>query len=247
MSIVARAKFPLEASFGPEIGKHVLKLFTDNDVKMIMNSGIKSVIVGDEQVMTHIELIDGNKIPCDILVLGAGVQMNTKFLLDSGININENGSIDTDEYLRSGNKDVYIGGDIANAPVLCNDEQRAQICHYQLAQYHGRMAAINMVASQKGKKLQKISSVPFFFTMLFGKGLRYAGYGPYKDVVIDGDIENFTFAAYFINENNRVVAVASCSRDPIVAQFAEFLSQGLTLTREDLKEDMNSWTKNIKT
>lgn len=249
MTIISRSSYLLQSSFGVEIGKRIIQLFRENDVQLIMETNVKRIILNENGLMTHVEIHDDTQLPCDVLILGTGTQMNTKFLIDSGLKINTNGSIDTDEYLRSGNPDIYIGGDIANAPVLCNKQQRATIGHYQLAQYHGRMAAINMVASHQGQKLQPIAAVPFFFTMLFGKGLRYAGYGAYKDIIIDGSLDDMKFVAYFINgEEQRVIAVASCGRDPIVAQFAEYLSQGRTLYRKDLHEtDMSNWTKTIKT
>lgn len=65
---------------------------------------------------------------------------------------------------------IYAGGDIAYAPVTGTDNEKASIGHFQLAQYHARVAALNMV----GKKTA-LRSVPFFFTLLFGHGIRYAG------------------------------------------------------------------------
>ena len=74
------------------------------------------------------------------------------------------------QYLESNVKGVYAGGDVAFAPVLGT---QANIGHWQLAQYHGHLAALNIV----GKKTE-VKTVPFFWTMLFGKGVRYAG-NPY--------------------------------------------------------------------
>lgn len=65
---------------------------------------------------------------------------------------------------------VYAGGDVAHAPVYGSGGQKDSIGHWQLAQYHGHRAAANMLG-----KREPIKSVPFFFSMLFGKGLRYAG------------------------------------------------------------------------
>ena len=72
--------------------------------------------------------------------------------------------------LQTNNADVFAGGDVAYAPVFGAAGKKANIGHWQLAQYHGRAAAANMLGRNK-----PIKSVPFFYSMLFGMGLRYAG------------------------------------------------------------------------
>lgn len=69
--------------------------------------------------------------------------------------------------MESNIKGVYAGGDNAYAPIL---HTTACIGHWQLAHYHGRIAALNMAGKQT-----EIQTVPFFWTMLFGKGVRFAG------------------------------------------------------------------------
>ena len=66
-------------------------------------------------------------------------------------------------------EDVYAGGDIVRFPLpLIGDT--ANIGHWQIAHNHGRVAAKNML----GKK-EAFNSIPFFWTVLHGKSLRYCG------------------------------------------------------------------------
>ncbi|XP_037939783.1 apoptosis-inducing factor 3-like [Teleopsis dalmanni] len=243
VTVIARDEVPLLASFGKEIGQRILDLFTENGVKIITNSGITEIFGSDDNKVKEVILKDGSKLPCDLLIMGTGSKFYTDFLKESGVELNANGTINTDMYLMTNVPSVFAGGDIANAPVFSNGNQRTHIGHIQLAQYHGRIAAINMV----GQTQIKLKSIPFFFTMIFGKGLRYAGYGKYSDVLIEGDLPNFKFVAYYLNSNNKVIAVASCGRDPIVAQFAELQAQDKCLHRSDIegKEDPTAWTKNM--
>ncbi|XP_059224331.1 apoptosis-inducing factor 3 isoform X2 [Stomoxys calcitrans] len=243
-TLISRTEFPLMATFGAVVGERVLRLYKDQGIHTVMNSGIVEILGDDNNNVTDVILKDGTKLPCDILIMGTGSKFNTDFLIGSGLPLNHNGSIDTDLYLKTLVDDVYVGGDIANAPVYSHNQERAAIGHYQLAQYHGRIAALNMV----GKTTEELRAVPFFFTMLFGKGFRYSGYGKYNDVVIEGDLDNLKFVAYFLDGDDKVVAVASCGRDPIVAQFAELQSQGKTLHRKDLEDpsDPVAWTKKLK-
>ncbi|XP_060662826.1 LOW QUALITY PROTEIN: apoptosis-inducing factor 3-like [Drosophila nasuta] len=239
VTVVGRENVPLKAAFGEQIGARMLKLFEDNKVHMQMESGITEIIGNDDGKVVEVQLTDGSRLPCDLLIMGTGSTLNTQFMAKSGVRLNKNGSVDVTDFMESNVPDVYVGGDIANAHIYGLSQSRVNIGHYQLAQYHARIAAINMCGSVK-----KAESVPFFFTMVFGKGIRYAGHGAYTDVVIDGSLEDLSFVAYFINHADTVTGVASCGRDPVVAQFAELLSQGKCLGRNHIAnpENRQAWT-----
>lgn len=243
VTVVGRENVPLKASFGEQIGDRILKLFRDNKVNMIMESGITEIIGNDDGKVVEVQLADGSRIPCDLLIMGTGSTLNTQFMAKSGVRLNKNGSVDVTDFMESNIPDVYVGGDIANAHIYGLTQSRVTIGHYQLAQYHARIAAVNMCGSVK-----KAAAVPFFFTMVFGKGIRYAGHGSYTDVIIDGSLEDLSFIAYFINHADTVTAVASCGRDPIVAQFAELISQGKCLGRNQIEDASNrqAWTSMLK-
>jgi len=66
-------------------------------------------------------------------------------------------------------KGIFAGGDVANAPVYPSNI-KSSLGHWQLATYHGKVAALQML----GKKTP-IKSVPFFWTALFGTSIRFAG------------------------------------------------------------------------
>lgn len=66
-------------------------------------------------------------------------------------------------------KGIFAGGDVANAPVF-SFNTKASLGHWQLATYHGKVAALQML----GRKAP-IKSVPFFWTALFGTSIRFAG------------------------------------------------------------------------
>ena len=66
-------------------------------------------------------------------------------------------------------EDVFAGGDIARFPLPLTGDS-ANIGHWQLAHKHGRVAAKNMLG-----KNQPYDSIPFFWTVLYGKSIRYCG------------------------------------------------------------------------
>ncbi|CAD7086655.1 unnamed protein product [Hermetia illucens] len=240
VTVVGRDNVPLLASFGPQIGQRVLELFKENGVEMVMNSGIKNII-GTDGVVKSVELADGTQIPCDALILGTGATFNTTFLKDSGVKLNDNGSVDVDMHLRTNIPCIYAGGDLANAPVFSLSNVRTTIGHYQLAQYHGRIAAKNMA-----DKMQELKAVPFFWTVLFGKSIRYSGHGRPNEIHIEGDLKELKFVAFYYDQDGNVIAMASCQRDPVVAQFAELQSQGRRLHRKDIEASPFGWAEQLK-
>ena len=64
---------------------------------------------------------------------------------------------------------VYAAGDIAKFPLpLIQDS--VSIGHWQIAHNHGHVAGRNMAGKEEA-----FNSIPYFWTVLFGKSLRYCG------------------------------------------------------------------------
>ncbi|KAH8362058.1 hypothetical protein KR200_011434 [Drosophila serrata] len=238
VTLVARQNVPFKSNLGEKIGWRILKLLEENGVHLRMSSGITRILGYSFGQVKKVQLIDKSWIPCDLLILGTGCKCNTGFLIGSDVAVNPNGSVDVNDYLETNVRNVFAGGDIVNAHILGGHKDRVNIGHYGLAQYHGRVAAMNMCGH-----IKKLGATPFFYTVIFGKAFRSAGYGSYQEVIVDGSLKDLQFVAYFVNKKNMVTAVASCGRDPIVAKFAELISQGKGLRRcqiEDSKK-CNKW------
>ncbi|XP_053951776.1 apoptosis-inducing factor 3 isoform X4 [Anastrepha ludens] len=242
VTIIYSGEYPF-ALFGKAVGEIFHRLYSEKGIIMKGHSRLSALHGNAEGAVTELEVAGGNKLACDVVVLGTGSTYNTDFLEGSGININADGSIDTDMHLMTNVVDVYVGGDIANAPILANANQRGSVGHIQLAQYHGRIAALNMTGT-----IEDLRAVPFFFTMIFGKGIRYAGHGRFSDVLIKGDLNNFKFVVYYLDTQGNVVSVLTIGHDPVVSQFAELLTQGKRLHRTHIENaaDHLEWTNMLK-
>lgn len=81
-------------------------------------------------------------------------------------------------------ENIYAGGDIAYAPLFGSDNISAAIGHYALAHYHGKIAALNI----SGKNTAS-NSVPFFWTMLFGKSYRYVGTFCFYNIIYTSEMK----------------------------------------------------------
>lgn len=230
VTIISRDAAPLTDSFGEEIGKRIMKLLQTHNIEFIMNSGIKSFLaINQEDCLSAVKLLDDRILKADVCIVGIGSELNTDFLHDSGLTINENKSIDTNIYLQTSVPNVYVGGDIANSPIFVNNNELATVGHYGLAQYHGKIAALNMMGTKT-----ELRAVPFFFTYLFGHCFNYTGYGKATEIFIDGDLDSLSYVAFYFDDTQRVIAMSSCQPNSKIPEFAEKLAQGEKIMKKDL-------------
>lgn len=199
-----------------------------------MESRIKEIISEDGVKVTEIRTVDGYKYPCDVLIIAVGVVPNTNWVIGSSLPLNSDGTIDTDMNLMTLVPNIYVGGDIANAPVLPNANQRENVKHFQVAQYHGYVAAINMAGN-----IQELRVVPLFNTYLFGTSFLHAGFGSLHETSIHGDLKRLKYVAYLFDRDGNVSFVTTSGYDATVVNFCELLSQGKRLHRSEVVDRSN--------
>ena len=123
--------------------------------------------------------------------------------------------------------------------------RKTHIGHWGIAQTMGKIAAINMI----GKTPKPLTAIPFFFTMQYGKGIRFAGdtNGGFGEVIIQGDIDNYKYVAYYVEKNGtRIVACSTLGMDPIASHFAQLLGSGRQLYKKDVEADSNAnWASKL--
>jgi NADPH-dependent 2,4-dienoyl-CoA reductase/sulfur reductase-like enzyme len=196
--------------------------------------------VGANGKVKQVKLKDGTILPADLCVVGAGVLPVTDFLKGSGLNISERGFVVVNKHMETNKDGVYAIGDIAQFPLFIANNESVNIQHWQMAEQHGRVCALNIT----GKKLD-IRSVPFFWTAFFGKSIRYTGYGfGYDDVVVHGNLDEPKFVAYY-TKADRVIAVATMNMDPVAAQAAQMMLNEQLITKAEIQKEPLGWTKRL--
>lgn len=118
--------------------------------------------------------------------MGTGVGPSTSFLKDSGFELEKDGGIAVDEYLRvKGHQNIYAIGDIAHYPQYPAKFQR-RVEHWNVAGNHGREVAHNIA---KPNDQVAYTKIPIFWSSV-GKGLRYLGTGAgFDDTYTDGNVD----------------------------------------------------------
>lgn len=235
VALVGNTSYPYEKSLGPEIGKMSMQMLEENNVKFYMSDAVTE-IRGEDGKVKEVVLESGAVLEADVVIAGIGVIPNSDFLAGSEVAVDSRKSVIVDKFMRTNVPDIFSAGDVTSFPLTIRGDQRVNIGHWQMSQAHGRVAALNML-----KKPTTIESVPFFWTVLLGKSLRYTGYGEgYTEIIFKGKVEEKKFLAFYI-KGEAVVAVASLMYDPVVAQVAELMAQGKTFTKAQAQADDLSW------
>ena len=229
LSVVDIIKVPFQLVLGEKVGSVLQKLHEDHGIKFHFEKGIKE-FVGEDNKATTAVLSDDTEIPCDLVILGVGVVPATDFLKDSGINMTNRGFIPVTKHMKTNIDDIYAAGDIVEFPLFTAEDQQVNVQHWQMANAHGKAAALGIL-----EKNEDIKSVPFFWTMMYSKSIRYTGYGfGYDDIIVHGDLDAPNFVAFY-TKGEDVVAVATLGADPLAAQVAEIMYTGHKILKSEIQ------------
>ncbi|NXS58926.1 AIFM3 factor, partial [Brachypteracias leptosomus] len=203
--------------------------------QMLQNRGVKfymktelSELKGRDGQVAEAVLDSGENLPADVVVVGIGVFPNSAFLKGTSIATDDSGAILVDLHMQTNIPNVFAAGDVVSFPVALLNGDHSSIHHQQVAEAHGHIAALNML-----KKEQELHTVPYFWTTMLGKSIRYAGCGKgYTDTVVKGSLEQQKFLIFYIRDGI-VTAAASLNCDPMVSLIAEVLYLGKQISKEE--------------
>jgi NADPH-dependent 2,4-dienoyl-CoA reductase/sulfur reductase-like enzyme len=226
----------MERVMGKKVGLIFRGLLEKNGVKFKMGASVDKATAskGDSSKVGAVHLKDGTTLEADLVIEGVGVSPATEYLTEnSAITLEKDGSIKTDEsFAVNGLKDVYAIGDIATYPYHGpgGNGTPIRIEHWNVAQNAGRSVANTI--NNPGSKPKPF--IPVFWSAL-GSQLRYCGntVGGYDDVIIQGEPEKPSFAAYY-TKGDEVVAMASMMKDPYMTQTAELMRRGKMVGKAEL-------------
>lgn len=235
INVIGMEEVPFERVLGYEIGASLKKLHESNGVKFHMKRVVNKINTNENGEAISVVMDNGEELPCDLIVVGAGVVPTTAFVSSDDIKDPRDKSLLCDKNMRVADG-LYAAGDIARFPLPFLDNKLVRVEHWGMAMYQGNVAAHGMLGLEKS-----IDSVPFFWTQMYGKSIRYCGHAIEYDTVLIDKEENglepqtMKFVAYYGNKD-KVVGVCSMGRDPIVSCAAELMHINKMPTISQLKE-----------
>ncbi|MEA3273119.1 MAG: FAD-dependent oxidoreductase [Patescibacteria group bacterium] len=111
ISIVEMLDHCLTTNFDPEFSRVAEEKIKAKGVKIYTGRAVQE-IVGDEQA-TGVVLDDGEKLSADLVILSIGARPNVDLAKETGIQIEKEGAMWVDEYLKTNLPDIFAVGDCA--------------------------------------------------------------------------------------------------------------------------------------
>ena len=198
VALIGRDSVPLGKILGNEMGNLVRETHEAHGVKF--HFGRTPAAIHDR----YVQLDDGMKLDCDLVVVGIGVRPNTRLAEQAGI-ATDNGVL-VNEFLETNVPGIYAAGDIARWP----DPRagRIRVEHWVVAQRQGQTAARNILGAH-----EPFTLVPFFWSNHFDLHIHYVGHGSGgDDASVFGDLKAKHGSVLF-RSDGRLSAIASVGRD----------------------------------
>ncbi|MDP7701919.1 NAD(P)/FAD-dependent oxidoreductase [Mycobacterium sp. TY815] len=199
VTVVEAAKQPLLGALGEQVGAVFADLHRDHGVQLRLETQVERITVEDGRA-TGLELADGSHVTADAVLVAAGATPNVELAEQSGLEMAD-GGVGVDASLRTSDPDVFAVGDIAAAqhPLF---GVRIRTEHWANALKQPAVAVAGMLG-----KPGEYGELPYFFTDQYDLGMEYAGYASGSDkVVFRGDVATREFVAFWLDDDDRVVA-----------------------------------------
>jgi 3-phenylpropionate/trans-cinnamate dioxygenase ferredoxin reductase subunit len=181
---------PLARLLGAAVGATLADLHESYGVRTIFNDSVAALEGGRriEAVTTR----SGLRIPCDMVVMGIGVEPTVDFLDGSGVDV-DNGVV-VDQFCATNVAGIFAAGDVANHyhPVF---GRHIRVEHWQNAMRQGAAAAPSMLG-----ELVPYDEVPWFWSDQYDANIQYAGYHTsFDELVVRGQLDGGSYAAFYLN------------------------------------------------
>jgi len=110
VTLVEIEKYCLSSAFSNEIIEIVDKTIRKTNINLLTNSKVEEII-GENGSVKSVLLTNGSTIKANIVICAIGYKPNTDLADQIGLEINSNGAIRCDNYLRTSEKDIFAVGD----------------------------------------------------------------------------------------------------------------------------------------
>lgn len=196
----------LARSFPPAMSDYVAAAHRQRGVTLELGRGVQALL-GSAGHVESVQLDDGRRLDCDLVVLGIGVLPNDELAVAAGIACS--GGILVDGLGRTSAPNVLAAGDVANMelPPTPGGPARLRLESIQAANDGARAAASVLVGLP-----QPLTAVPWFWSEQHDLKFQMAGLPVHGDqTVLRGDLAGDRFTLFYLRDGV-VVAAHSVNR-----------------------------------
>ena len=213
----------------PSISVIMQRAHTRHGVSLAL--GRKVVAIHDVADGVAVELDDGARLSCDLVVVGIGVLPNTELAAGCGLEVA--GGIVVDACARTSDPSIVAAGDCA-AFVPYWAPAGSAACRIESVQNANDMAR-TAAASVLGRS-EPYRAVPWFWSDQYDLKLQMAGVNTgFTDFAVRGSIDEGKFSLFYFRDDT-LVAVDSINRPQDHMLARKLLSTGTRLSVEDIND-----------
>src|SRR4051794_786275 len=217
-SIVMMEDVTLERFYGAEVGGFFQGVLEEHGVEVHGGDQLERFEGADGRV-TRVVTKSGKELPCDLVVIGAGVHPDVMLAKAAGLEIGDAGGVKCSSGLESSVPGVFAAGDICEYDSVVHGKQ-LRIEHWDVAFNHGKTAAYNMMGRSTPHDV-----VPYFFSDLADwTGYEYVGPGS-GDTVIRGSLSDGNFTAFYLGDDGAVTAALTVGRSDDLEHASRFIKE----------------------
>lgn len=204
VSVLEREPRLLARVASQPIADFLLHKHRNNKVRIVLDARIKRLL-GDTQV-SAVELEDGTRLDCDMVLIGAGVVPSDELAREAGLTC-DNGII-TELNGQTSDPDIYAIGDVSNHP-LPHYEQR----HMRVESVPNALEQARQLVAHLLGRLTPRHEAPWFWSDQYDAKLQIAGLPFDCDrFVVRGDIPSGKFSVFHLR--NDCLRAAECMNSP---------------------------------
>lgn len=220
----------------PAVSAFFEGLHKEAGVTIITNAKV-TAIAGQSHV-TGVRLDDGTLVDADIVLVGIGIIPNAELARDAGL-IAPDG-IETDKDARTNDPDIYAIGDCASRPLVHYGDRRGRLESVHNALEQAKLAAASILGLPR-----PLEETPWFWSDQYDVKLQIAGLSMgATQTVLRGDPATKRFAAFHLDDNNRLLGVDAINAPPEFIVAKQVIARQGRLARETLA-DMSISMKEI--
>ena len=209
----------------PEISNWMLHYHQSNGVRILLNTGVKSINGGD-----HVEsatLSDGTEVNCSKVVIGIGVIPNTELAEQAGLAV-ENGIL-VDELCQTNDPNIFAAGDVSNHPnnIL---GKRLRLESWENAMNQGIATGKSMLG--KGTAYNEI---PWFWSDQFEANIQMIGLPEeWNETATRGDKGKNEFVEFYL-KNKLIVGAISVNSTRDLRMAKRLMQARKEVAKHDLE------------
>jgi len=200
VTIVEPQERPWASLVSEEVANFFSQKFQQNGADLRYSHAALAFTAGSDGKVNNVRIAptsDKNKtedIPCDLVIAGIGIQLNTEIAQQAGLDVDKRHGIVVDEHLETQVEDIFAAGDVAAYP-----DPIVGLMHFE--HWDNALSSAQTVANNMIGRDLPYRHIPYFFSDQFDISVNMLGYPSNKlQTIVRGDIKAGKFTALYIDK-----------------------------------------------